>query len=140
MEHWHNIRTERDIEFLMSTYGGFHDSCIVSFSFQNGAFVDDKGAMHFSDAASRRLSVIFKSQWKPRTIELQFSVFDKCISLDGKIIISVIFQMHICRFTTIYYPEILTVCLYGQIQIGLTLRKSIIQSMNRQTPTLWQTL
>lgn len=72
MDHWHSIRTERDIEFLMSTYGGFHDSCIVSFSFQNGAFVDDKGAMHFGDAASRRLSVIFQSQWKPRTIELQF--------------------------------------------------------------------
>lgn len=41
MDNWHNIETERDIEFLMSTYGGFHDACIVSLSFQNGAFVDD---------------------------------------------------------------------------------------------------
>lgn len=73
MDNWHNIETERDIEFLMSTYGSFHDACIVSLSFQNGTFVDDKGIMHFSDAESRRLSVVFQCPWKPKTIELQFS-------------------------------------------------------------------
>lgn len=73
MDNWHNIETERDIEFLLSTYNGFHDTCIVSLSFQSGAFVDDEGAMHFGDAESRRLSVIFQGQWNPRTIELQFS-------------------------------------------------------------------
>lgn len=73
MDNWHNIETERDIEFLMSTYGSFHDACIVSLSFQNGTFVDDKGTMHFSDAESRRLSVVFQCPWKPKTIELQFS-------------------------------------------------------------------
>ena len=73
MDNWHNVETEKDIEFLMSAYGGFHDSCIVSLSFQNGAFIDDNGAMHFGDAESKILSVIFQCQWKPKTIELQFS-------------------------------------------------------------------
>ena len=72
MYNWHNIETERDIEFLMSTYGGFHDACIVSLSFQSGAFVDDVRTMHFGDAESRRLSVIFQCQWDPKTIEVQF--------------------------------------------------------------------
>ena len=71
MDSWHNIETESDIEFLMSTYGGFHDSCIVSLSFQSGAFVDDERAMHFGDAESRKLSMIFQCQWDPKTIELQ---------------------------------------------------------------------
>jgi hypothetical protein len=35
--------------------------------------VDDKGAMYFGDAASRRLSVMFQCQMKPKTLELQFS-------------------------------------------------------------------
>ncbi len=72
MDNWQSIKTEKDIESLMSTYGGFHDSCIVSLSFQNGAFVDDKGTLHYGNASDRILSVTFNSQWKPRTIELQF--------------------------------------------------------------------
>ncbi len=73
MEDWHNIETESDIALLMSTYGCFHDSCIVSLSFQSGAYVNDERAMYFGDAESRKLSVIFHSQWEPRGIELQFS-------------------------------------------------------------------
>ena len=71
MDSWHNIETESDIEFLMSTYGGFHDSCIVSLSFQSGAFVGDVRAMDFGDAESRKLPMIFQCQWDPKTIELQ---------------------------------------------------------------------
>ncbi len=73
MNSWYAIETESDIEFLMSAYAGFHDSCIVSLRFQSGAFVDDEGTMHFGDSTSRNLTVIFHSQWKPKTIELQFS-------------------------------------------------------------------
>ena len=72
MENWHDIQTEEDIAFLMSTYGDFHDACIVSLNYQSGAFVDKKRSMWFGDADDRRLSVIFQCQWEPRTIELQF--------------------------------------------------------------------
>lgn len=73
MENWHCIKEQKDIDFLLDTYGYFHDSCIVSLNYQSGAFVDDESAMFFGDADDRRLSVIFQRQWKPKTIELQFS-------------------------------------------------------------------
>ena len=41
MQDWHPIKTQEDIEHLMSAYGDFHDSCIVSLDFQSGAYVDD---------------------------------------------------------------------------------------------------
>ena len=72
MDNWHDVKTQEDIDFLMSTYSGFHDSCIVSLNFQSGAFVDDEGAMNFGNAEERRLCVIFQGQWEPKTIELQF--------------------------------------------------------------------
>ena len=72
MDNWHDVKTQEDIDFLVSTYSGFHDSCIVSLNFQSGAFVDDEGSMYFGNAEERRLYVIFQGQWKPKTIELQF--------------------------------------------------------------------
>lgn len=73
MVDWHKVELQEDIDFLMETYGGFHDSCIVSLSFQSGAFVDNDMAMHFGGPNERILSVICQSQWEPKTIELQFS-------------------------------------------------------------------
>ena len=73
MGDWHKVELQEDIDFLMETYGGFHDSCIVSLSFQSGAFVDNDMAMHFGGPNERILSVICQSQWEPKTIELQFS-------------------------------------------------------------------
>ena len=73
MGDWHKIELQEDIDFLMETYGGFHDSCIVSLSFQSGAFVDNDMVMHFGGPNERILSVICQSQWEPKTIELQFS-------------------------------------------------------------------
>ena len=61
MGDWHKVELQEDIDFLMETYGGFHDSCIVSLSF------------HFGGPNERILSVICQSQWEPKTIELQFS-------------------------------------------------------------------
>lgn len=72
MENWHSVETQKDIERLMSTYGDFHDACIVSLNFQSGAFVDDENAMHFGGPKNRVLSVVFQCQWEPKTIELQF--------------------------------------------------------------------
>ena len=73
MGDWHKVELQEDIDFLMETYGGFHDSCIVSLSFQSGAFVDNDMAMHFGGPNERILSVICQSQWESKTIELQFS-------------------------------------------------------------------
>ena len=72
MEKWYSIRTQKDIEQLMSTYGDFHDACIISLNFQSGAFVDDENAMHFGSPEERVLAVVFQCQWEPKTIELQF--------------------------------------------------------------------
>ena len=74
MGNWNIIETQEDIDGLLSAYNYFHDSCMVSLNFQSGAFVDDNDwAMHFGNAEDRILSVVFQSQWKPKTIELQFS-------------------------------------------------------------------
>ena len=51
---------------------GFHDSCIVSANFQSGAFVDSEMSMHFGDALSHKLHVVFHRQWQPKAIELCF--------------------------------------------------------------------
>ena len=72
MQDWHPIKTQEDVERLMSDYGDFHDSCVVSLNFQSGAYVDDDRAMHFGDAQARVLSVVFQRQWEPKTVELQF--------------------------------------------------------------------
>ena len=72
MQDWHSIKTQEDIKRLMSAYGDFHDSCIVSLNFQSGAYVDDDRSMHFGDAQACVLSVVFQRQREPKTVELQF--------------------------------------------------------------------
>ena len=59
MGDWHKVELQEDIDFLMETYGGFHDSCIVSLSFQSGAFVDNDMAMHFGSPNERILGIKF---------------------------------------------------------------------------------
>jgi len=70
---WNNVATQADIDNLLECYGDFHDSCIVSATFRSGAFVDDTRAMHFGDASSCELHIVFESQWYPKTIELCFT-------------------------------------------------------------------
>lgn len=72
MGDWHSVETQDDIDLLLDTYGGFHDSCIVSCNYQSGTHVNDKRAMSFGCAEDHNLSVIFQSQWGPKTLELQF--------------------------------------------------------------------
>jgi len=72
MGEWKELSSQKDIDELLSLYDGFHDSCIVSVNYRSGAFVDDKGAMHFGNSAQHELSVVFHSQWKNQ-IELCFS-------------------------------------------------------------------
>lgn len=74
---WTEITDNVDIDNLMSSYGGFHDSCIVSISYTSGSCVDKKDTMHMMGADNYIISMIVHSQWyKP--IELFFSGVRKC--------------------------------------------------------------
>lgn len=56
----------------MNSYCGFHDSCIVSVSYESGTSVDSEGIMHFSDENGHRMHVIFHSQMVKEKLELLF--------------------------------------------------------------------
>lgn len=74
---WTEITDNADIDKLMSNYGGFHDSCIVSISYQSGSFVDVNGAMGDGTSDEHTVSLITHSQWgKP--LELFFSGVCRC--------------------------------------------------------------
>lgn len=74
---WTQITDNTAIDKLMSDYGGFHDSCIVSISYTSGAFVDENGAMGDGSADEHSISMIVHSQWR-KPIELRFSGVRKC--------------------------------------------------------------
>ena len=70
---WNEVKTQADIEDLMRQYGGFHDSCLVSLSYQTGESVDPEGAMGFGGPEDHVLSMLFHSQWEPRPLLLRFT-------------------------------------------------------------------
>lgn len=74
---WTEITDQSAIDKLMSEFGGFHDSCIVSIDYQSGNYVNKDGAMGCGDSDEHTISMIFHSQWKKR-IELCFSGVRKC--------------------------------------------------------------
>ena len=70
---WKEVKTDADIEELMQTCLGFHDSCVVSATYVSGDRVDEKGAMWFGDALEgHSLNILFDSQWEPHRFELCF--------------------------------------------------------------------
>lgn len=74
---WNEIRNENDIESLMTEYGGFHDSCIVSINYQSGAKVDSEGAMLNGELTEHTLDMVLHSQWN-KAIQLHFTGVRKC--------------------------------------------------------------
>ena len=74
---WNEIQTPEDIEKLMSEYGGFHDSCIVSVSYESGAAVDNSGGMFDGSAEEHRVLMKLNSQWC-LPIELEFTGVRRC--------------------------------------------------------------
>lgn len=70
---WKNVADQQGIEDLMKTFGGFHDSCITSLSYESGLFVDPRGAMGMGTPEGFALRMVFHSQWHPRAVELCFS-------------------------------------------------------------------
>ncbi|MCI8810145.1 MAG: hypothetical protein HFF84_08465 [Oscillibacter sp.] len=73
MHEWIAVKTQTDIETLLQHFGGFHDSCLVSLSYQSGASVDSKQAMSFGGPEQRELHMLFHSQWEKRPLELCFT-------------------------------------------------------------------
>lgn len=75
---WIEVKDDAAIEKLMSDFGGFHDSVIVSISYNSGSYVEKNGKMHIKfDADGHTPLMTLHSDWcKP--IELLFSGVRKC--------------------------------------------------------------
>ena len=69
---WNEIKNENDIESLLTLYGGFHDSCIVSVNYKSGAYVDDNGGMANGELLEHSVEIVLHSQWNT-PIELRFT-------------------------------------------------------------------
>lgn len=69
---WVEVTDDNAIKTLMSDFGGFHDSCIVSISYNSGNYVNEEGAMCCGDSDEHTVSMILHSQWRNR-LELCFS-------------------------------------------------------------------
>jgi hypothetical protein len=69
---WTELVNTDDISNLKNLYGEFHDSCLREFYVSTKEFVDDKGAMSFSNELTATL--LFQRQSKTnRVLELKFS-------------------------------------------------------------------
>ena len=74
---WKEIDTEKDIEDLLNTFGGFHDGVIREMYLWNDYYVDEDLSMDSGDGALNA-KVLFQRQWEnPSAIEMLFSVIDK---------------------------------------------------------------
>ena len=69
---WNEVKDEKDIETLLKTYCGFHDSCIASAKYDSAMYTDEEKTMWFGDPEDYSLNLIFHSQWDPQYIELRF--------------------------------------------------------------------
>lgn len=74
---WTEVTDDSAIDKLMSDYGGFHDSCIVSISYTSGAYVDENGCMSDGTSDEHTLSMVVHSQWS-KPLEMRFSGVKKC--------------------------------------------------------------
>lgn len=77
---WTEIKNQKDIDSLMETTGGFHDSCLKELKYLSGMFVDDNHSM-LAFNSKRQIHMILQSQREPCTIEI---IFDKisCMHLN----------------------------------------------------------
>ena len=73
MSEWNEITSRIDIDELLYTSSGFHDTCIFSVNYKSGAFVDEKNAMHFGMSDDHELTVVLHGQWEQKGIELCFT-------------------------------------------------------------------
>lgn len=75
---WIEVNDDAAIEKLMSDFGGFHDSVIVSISYNSGSYVDKDEVMYqMTSPDEHTLLMTLHSQWS-KPIELLFSGVRKC--------------------------------------------------------------
>lgn len=75
---WIEVKDDAAIEKLMSDFHGFHDSVIVSISYNSGSYVDDAEVMYqMTSADEHTLLMTLHSQWS-KPIELLFSGVRRC--------------------------------------------------------------
>ncbi len=72
MNTWKNITTRDDIDALLETYEGFHDSYIVSTNYHSGVRVDDDGISYLSGPDDHVLTILFQSPWVQGTLWMRF--------------------------------------------------------------------
>ena len=69
---WNTLNTDESLDAFLQRVAYFHDSCLKSFSFVSGAYVDSHLAMH-SVNDKRTLSMVFQSQFEDIAgFELEF--------------------------------------------------------------------
>ena len=71
MNDWMDIETQKDIDVLMESFSGFHDSCLVSMNYISGNKVQDNGSMTFGTPNDYQLNMIFDNQYG-ESVELCF--------------------------------------------------------------------
>ena len=69
---WNKVITQSDVDSLLEIYGGFHDACIINLNYTSGANVDESLSMIYGAPEDSKVSVVFKRQWKPASVELLF--------------------------------------------------------------------
>ncbi|MDE6733590.1 MAG: hypothetical protein K2J77_12055 [Oscillospiraceae bacterium] len=75
---WIEVKDGAAIEKLMSDFHGFHDSVIVSISYNSGCYVDENEVMYqMISADEHTLLMTLHSQWS-KPIELLFSGVRHC--------------------------------------------------------------
>lgn len=79
---WIEVKDDAAIEKLMSNFHGFHDSVIVSISYNSGSYVDENEVMYqMISADEHTLLMTLHSQWS-KPIELLFSGV-RCCNIVG---------------------------------------------------------
>ncbi len=74
---WNEIKSQKDIDTLMETFGSFKDSVITEMYYLSGAFIHP-GMLMYPVNAKRQLTVIFQHQEKEvPSIELAFSDMER---------------------------------------------------------------
>ena len=69
---WFEVKNQKDIEYLMSVFGGFHDACLKELRYISGQYVSEDLSMHPINSL-RNVYVIFQRQWEnPSVIEMLF--------------------------------------------------------------------
>jgi hypothetical protein len=63
---WQALQNQSDVDHMMATYRGFHDSCIKELGVQLREYVDAKRAMHFDNQTIVRMR--FQSQFNDNAV------------------------------------------------------------------------